>query len=403
MKKFAAILISAFVLCNAALPAFAFSWFTKVEEDQEETYQGKVITIEASEGEYGIENSIGRALTLRDGSKLYNGYQVYTEDGYVWVVLDENGVLKMDLDTKIKIEKNGNDLEIILIEGEVFFNITEGFEDDETFTISTSTMTTGIRGTSGIVSTKTREDSVTEFEIKLLEGSVELEYLVESAADTHLAELLTAGRTFWLTSDHEDIIEEDYQSHINDLGAEDINGFVAVEIESSPELQDKILAAEGVIDEEIIADIVEGAQEKLAEDEAERQAIIDQYEQDKQEAYDELTSLAEVDAETEPEPTATPVASSSSASSDEAEDAAAAQSSSSSSSTTTTKKITITYTYGGAVFATQTITSGTIPTPPYLQPAESGDWCYASNSYHYLFDTALTEDTEFKWMELLVN
>ncbi|MFI3170414.1 MAG: FecR family protein [Faecalibacterium sp.] len=400
MKKIAAMLVSALVLCNAALPAFAFSWFTKVEEEQEETYQGKVVTIEASEGEYGIENSAGRALTLREGSKLYNGYQVYTEDGYVWVVLDENGVLKMDLDTKIKIEKNGNDLEIILIEGEVFFNITEGFEDDETFTISTSTMTTGIRGTSGIVSTKTRENSITEFEIKLLEGSVELEYLVESAADTHLAELLTSGRTFWLTSDHEDVIEEDYQSHINDLSAGDINGFVAVEIENSTELQEKILAAEGVINEEMIAEIVDGAQDKLAEDEAEREAIYEQYEQDKQDAYDELEALAQTEPE-EPEPTAastTPTVSDDTEAEQEDTPAAESSSSSSSSSATLTEEITITYTYNGAVFATQTITSGTVPTQPYLQPTASGVWCYASNPDHYYFNAALTEDTEFKWI-----
>lgn len=365
---------------------------TTSEETSEEIYSSKIITLEKQAGDTSIENSSGKILDLRDSSKMYNGYKAYTSEGYIWIALDDNGVLKMDMDTEIKIEKNGNDLEVLLISGEVFFNISESFEEDETFTIRTSTMTTGIRGTSGIVSTETLADTNTEFSMKLLEGSVELTYLVDNATETHLASELVAGQQFTLSATDE--TEEDILiSALTDLEVSDVNGFVAIEIKESQALQEKIASSDSLIDEDMLSEIIENAEGKLAEDEALKQELNENYSALQLEAQEQLEALAvpitfEVDAESAEE------------------EMNSANSESTSGSSSAEGSITVSFYYYKtnattvSVFATQVIEESSVPEKPFLQPSVNGGWYYISGSTYKLYDftTELTSNTSLIWM-----
>lgn len=417
MRKIVTALCIGVMILQSTLPVMA-----------QEEYVGKMITLEKQEGQVSIENSAKRELTLRDGAKLYNGYEVYTEDGYAWVVLDENGVLKMDLDTKIKIEKTENQLEVVLEEGEVFFNIDEQFAEDEKFSIRTSTMTTGIRGTAGIVSTRTIENSGTEFSIKLLEGDVELTYLVDKATDTHYAELLSAGQTFALHTPTEEQ-EDTYISTLTGLTADDVNGFVAVEIKNSTQLQEKLLTEDNDMNQDTIDEIIGGAEDKLEQEQEQRTEIRDVLNDTttdtssvlnklanpfdtSNDTEDTDTSLSEslvesnnsssldgILADTSSSDNSSSSSSDSSSSDSSSSDSSSSGSSGSDSSTDDTTVVDIAIIYycedGTTVFATQAATSEVAPTKPILQPTESGYWAVDGEPYD--FTEVLTKNTSMTW------
>ena len=112
--------------------------------------------------------------------------------------------------------KNGKHLELKLTKGALFFNVTEKLRSDEKFEIKTSTMTAGIKGTSGIVyydeSDNNRET------IAITDGAVEISATNPETGETKTARV-EGGQQLkvYLTSDVgnsisfllEDICEED--------------------------------------------------------------------------------------------------------------------------------------------------------------------------------------------------
>lgn len=124
-----------------------------------------------AEGSVTVAHSSGKTVSLMDNMKLYNGYQVDTlEKSYAWIELDGAKLAKLDAVSEAVIRKKGKQLEILLKSGNIFFNVSEPLQDDETLNIRTSTMVTGIRGTSGWL------EVVDEGNVKIsvLEGKVEV-------------------------------------------------------------------------------------------------------------------------------------------------------------------------------------------------------------------------------------
>ncbi len=372
-------------------------------DESDEEYVGQVITLEQLEGITSIYNAENTLIELRESSKLFDVYEVYTEEGYVWIALDDNGVLKMDMDTQIEITKTGDDLEILLVDGEIFFNISESFAENESLSISTSTMTTGIRGTSGIISTRTLTDSSIEFSIKLLEGHVELTYLVDNATDTYLAEQLEAGQKFSLNSPV-DSDEDILISTLTDIEASDVNGFVAVEIRDDEAIQEKILSGGSIIDEDMLTEIIGNAEEKLEEDQVLREYLkaVNSVEEE------ELISEEPTDD------TTTDSTSSNSGTTDSGTTDSGTTDSTTTDSGTTDSTVTddneavsisiYFYSINGtslSLFATQAGDSQTPPMIPYLQPSESGSWSYWDGSDYVAYDfiEPFAGSTVLVWIE----
>ena len=117
-----------------------------------------MMTLEKTEGEISVRNQKGKSLKVRTGGRLYNGYRLSTEEGYAWIGLDDEKLIKLDWNTEVTVKKSGKRLEVMLESGELFFNVSKPLKNDEQMYIRTSTMYTGIRGTSGILST--RENSL---------------------------------------------------------------------------------------------------------------------------------------------------------------------------------------------------------------------------------------------------
>ena len=105
------------------------------------------------EGTVKLYDSENNEKTLVDNMRFTSGDSIST--GYASlasIALDDSKIVTLDENSRAQVLKNGNDLELNLTAGGVFFEVNKPLEDDESFNITTTTMTVGIRGTSGYVS-----------------------------------------------------------------------------------------------------------------------------------------------------------------------------------------------------------------------------------------------------------
>lgn len=129
-----------------------------------------VMRLIRTEGTVGVSDEGGEAVSLAENLSLYSGYHMGTETkSYAWINLDSVKLTKMDEESEVEIQKEGKALEIVVNSGELFFNVTEPLEEDETLDIRTSTMTVGIRGTCGWVRAVDEEHMM----VYVLEGTVQ--------------------------------------------------------------------------------------------------------------------------------------------------------------------------------------------------------------------------------------
>ena len=122
-----------------------------------------------TEGSVNVFDEAEKSLAPAENLGLYSGYRIHTLDaGYAWISLDQVKLTKMDQNTQVEIVKEEKALKLQVLEGSLFFHVTEPLADHETMEIRTSTMITGIRGTCGWAESRPGY-SLTA----VLEGSVE--------------------------------------------------------------------------------------------------------------------------------------------------------------------------------------------------------------------------------------
>ena len=110
-------------------------------------------------------------ISLIKNMRLYNGYQVKTEEkSYAWINLDSTKLVKLDAASEASIRKSGKKLEILLDSGNLCFDVSKPLKDDESLNIRTSTMAVGIRGTSGWLEVLDKQTVL----VYVLEGTVEV-------------------------------------------------------------------------------------------------------------------------------------------------------------------------------------------------------------------------------------
>lgn len=141
-KVFSLILTLALVLTFGAASAFA--------ADSAGDASATVMKIAGTSGTVKIATEKGKDVTPSDGTKLLTGYTVKTAAAsYCYISLDDAKAIKLDQNTKVKIEKSGKKIEITLKSGQLYFDVEKKLSGNESMNIKTSNLTTGIRGTSG--------------------------------------------------------------------------------------------------------------------------------------------------------------------------------------------------------------------------------------------------------------
>ena len=214
-----------------------------------------------TQGTVAVTNATGKKVKQTSNMKLYNGYKLKTgAKSYAWISLDNTKVAKLDANSVVSVQKTGQKLTLYLSSGNIFFNVKEKLSGGESFHIKTSTMTTGIRGTSGCV----RVINPRVSEIHLLTGRIEV---FAEHPELHLtkSEVLTAGTMATSLIDQEAmaLTGEQVEIIVKELDEHTVCGNCATEVAEDPVLQERI-EAETDLD---VEEIVDNAEEKLAEDE----------------------------------------------------------------------------------------------------------------------------------------
>ena len=177
-----------------------------------------------TEGTVAVSDGSGKDVPLLDNLSLYSGYGVGTRSAsYAWIDLDDVKLTKLDQNSEISIQKEGKALNIEVISGSLFFNVTQPLEDDETMEIRASTMLVGIRGTCGWVENR---NSISR--VYLLEGKV------ECSAGTRTVQV-SAGEMAELTVDGELVVKEFTQQDIPAFVRDDADPDLIGGVEGTPE------------------------------------------------------------------------------------------------------------------------------------------------------------------------
>lgn len=341
------------------------------------------IALQDYEGDISVRNSWGIPLLAGWVSTLYNGYTVETEGGYAWILLDDTQLVKMGNDTKITLKKTSGQTEVLVDYGEVLFVVTETLEPSASLTIRTSTMSTGVRGTAGLVTVTPPQEQATQVSyLSLFEGSVRAT-AAEEVERTITTYDVVAGEQIMVREDEGNegalLVEYTQENVVEELASK---GFVATELKDNEAFQEKMM--EVITEEELeeisgSADATQSSQEEAATAEREEQQEV-------------ATALAdEVTADTSSSSSSSSGSSYSGNSS--SGDSSSDDSDSSSDSDSAVVACTVTYWYGEVKFAQVTVEvtdTATAPAPT-LTPTERGYW--AREGETYAFDTVLTEET----------
>ena len=110
------------------------------------------LRLEKTEGTVETKNASGKVVSKRAGTRLYSGYQVSTQKAsYAYISLDDAKAIKLDASSTSEVRQSGKNLEVTVLSGKMFFDVTEPLKANEQLTIRTSTMVTGVRDTCGWV------------------------------------------------------------------------------------------------------------------------------------------------------------------------------------------------------------------------------------------------------------
>ena len=208
--KILSLLLALVLLTSLAAPALAAE-------------TASVIRLTKTTGTVEISKSSGKSVSLLKNMRLYNGYHVVTsEESYAWVNLDDSKLIKEDAESEVEVRKDGKHLEVLLLDGNLLFDVAEPLENDESMNIRTSTMMVGIRGTCGWVTQDTAA---------LLEGTVEV----------------TAGeRSVTISTGEIAVLTADGNIDVRPFRAASVPDFVRAEFEEDSALAEAVLNASGL-------------------------------------------------------------------------------------------------------------------------------------------------------------
>jgi len=266
MKRIITLLLTLAMTISLAMPAQAAS--TKAS----------TMRLMDTVGTATVENAAGKNLSIKDNMRLYNGYEVATKDAsYAYISLDSSKAVKLDASSAVKVNQSGKKLELDVTAGELMFNVPVALKSDESLNIRTSTMVIGIRGTAGWVNAMDRYTT----RIGVLEGTVTIQSKDPfTGADRsvtivggQIATIIRHERANAIQQQLMDdgvIIEENIVAEltkpgqiVEEIQEADIPGFVAQEVSSNSDLQDRIREESPLSVEEI----TQNAQQKQKDEE----------------------------------------------------------------------------------------------------------------------------------------
>ena len=185
-------------------------------------YLAKTMKLVRAEGTVRIEKEGGKIKPISKNARFESGEALYTGlDGLATVSLDDTKFVTLQPDSRVEFSKVNKQLGIKLTKGGMFFEVTEKLKDDEIFEIKTSTMTAGVKGTSGYFCL----DADGNETLTVTDGKLIISAINPETGERKYAEVSGGQRiTVYLYSDsnnEHDTIELD----VKDIAEEDLEDF----------------------------------------------------------------------------------------------------------------------------------------------------------------------------------
>lgn len=263
MKKLKA--ISIFVLC------FALLFSSTITASAAQSAKAATLRLEKTQGTVTVTNASGTNKKATQNMKLLSGYTVSTgKASYAYISLDSSKALKLDASSKVSIHKAGKKLEVKVVSGKVMFNVSAPLTSQESLTIRTSTMVTGVRGTAGWF-----ESDQTSSAVYLLEGSLDV-YSTGRSKPINITsgqQMTSQAAAAPGTSDTPTTpdgsgspgeTEVPAEVKVESFSTEEVPGFVAAAVAEDTSLQSRMQDKGSPIDAAAVASV---AEEKLKQDE----------------------------------------------------------------------------------------------------------------------------------------
>lgn len=201
-------------------------------------YLATTMRLLRTEGTVNIENSKGDDKPAVKNVRFQSGDAINTgSDGLASVGLDNYKIVTLQNDSRAEFRKKRKQLELKLTKGALFFNVTEKLRADEVFEIKTSTMTAGIRGTSGIIYYDAA-DSERE-SLVITDGSVEVSATNPETNETKTARV-EAGQMIKVYL-YPDRTEGSVEFHLDEITEEDLSVFALSRITEDEALMNRVL------------------------------------------------------------------------------------------------------------------------------------------------------------------
>ena len=113
-----------------------------------DSYTANTMRLLHYEGDVEVEDEAGNPRFIMENVRLNSGESMHTgKDSLASVGLDSEKIVSLDENSQVDFVKKGNALELALKEGQIFIDVQEKLDANESFDIQVSTMSVGIRGT----------------------------------------------------------------------------------------------------------------------------------------------------------------------------------------------------------------------------------------------------------------
>lgn len=201
------------------------------------------------EGTVNIENSAGEIKPVMNNIRFQSGDALSTGyDGLASVGLDETKIVTLESNSRVEFTKSAKQLELNLTDGGMFFEVTEKLKDDETFDITTSNMTVGIRGTSGYVRANLKSGSTL---LQLTSGHVTLKIPHPVTLKDESVSLSAGQQALIMQKKVNGEVKNEVV--VSKFTAKDLPAFAAKKILESSKILNEVVQGSGITKDDLLA------------------------------------------------------------------------------------------------------------------------------------------------------
>ena len=206
------------------------------------TYLAKSMKLVRAEGTVKIEQEGGKLRQIKKNARFQSGEALVTYAGSLASVnLDDTKIITLQENSRAEFTKMNKQLALKLTQGALFFEVTQKLNADEIFEIKTSTITAGIKGTSGYfyIDEEGRE-TLTVTDGKVIISAVNPETGERKYAEVSGGQRLVVNLYSESNKEHDTI-----ELEVTDLVEEDLEDFALKMLGENERLLDRVCVYTG--------------------------------------------------------------------------------------------------------------------------------------------------------------